>query len=169
MFLISCIIVFELVALNTYFHRERILVIGNQYVNKQSQDFRYYWDRNFQTEVLSQWSRNMKKLLMFRFQQCFTPFNLLVVHECSDRGLFRHLDFRNKEKSWKNIFFLEIIAFELVASNTHFYRERILVIGNQYVNKESQTFRYYSERIFQTEFLSEWWKSMKKLLPCGFK
>ena len=43
------------------------------------------------------------------------------------------------------IFFyhLEIIAFELVALNTRFYSERILVIGGQYVKKQSQDFRYY--------------------------
>ena len=41
-FLDSEIIAFELVALNTRFSWERMLVIGCQYVNKQSQDFRYY-------------------------------------------------------------------------------------------------------------------------------
>ena len=40
------------------------------------------------------------------------------------------------------IFDLEIIAFELVALNTHFYCERILVIGCQYGNKQSQDLRY---------------------------
>ena len=34
-----------------------------------------------------------------------------------------------------------MIAFELVALNTHFYRERKLVIWSQYVNKESQYLR----------------------------
>ena len=29
----------------------------------------------------------------------------------------------------------EIIAIELVALNTHFYRQRILIIQSQYVNK----------------------------------
>ena len=33
------IIVFELVVLDTSFYWERILVIGCQYLNKQSQDF----------------------------------------------------------------------------------------------------------------------------------
>ena len=36
----------------------------------------------------------------------------------------------------------EIIAIELVAVNSHFYREIILVIGAKYVNKESQDVRY---------------------------
>ena len=40
------------------------------------------------------------------------------------------------------LFDFEKIAFELVAINTVFDRERILVIGCQYVNKECQDFRY---------------------------
>ena len=48
------------------------------------------------------------------------------------------------QKKIEKIFFdLEIIAFELVALNTCFYLERIVVIGHQYVNKQSQDFRYY--------------------------
>ena len=37
----------------------------------------------------------------------------------------------------------EIIAFELVALNTRFYLENILVIFSHYANKESQDFRYF--------------------------
>ena len=33
---------FESAALNTRFYWERTIVIGSHYVNKQSQDFRYY-------------------------------------------------------------------------------------------------------------------------------
>ena len=48
------------------------------------------------------------------------------------------------QKKIQKIFFdFEIIAFELVALNTRFDRERIPVIGCQYVNKQSQDFRYY--------------------------
>ena len=36
----------------------------------------------------------------------------------------------------------EIIAFELVSLNTRIYWERRLVMGCQYVNKQSQDFRY---------------------------
>ena len=38
---------------------------------------------------------------------------------------------------------LEIIAFVLIKVNTRFYWERILVIGCEYVNKQSQDFTYY--------------------------
>ena len=46
-------------------------------------------------------------------------------------------------ESEKVFLVLEIIEFELVVIITNFYRERILVIGSQYVNKESHDFRYY--------------------------
>ena len=38
---------------------------------------------------------------------------------------------------------LRFIAFEFVALDTRFYLEKILVIECQYVNKQSQDFRYY--------------------------
>ena len=48
------------------------------------------------------------------------------------------------EKKIEEIFFhLEIIAFEMIALNTPFYTERILVIACQYVNKKSQDLIYY--------------------------
>ena len=48
------------------------------------------------------------------------------------------------QKKIQKIFFdLEIIAFEMFALNTHFYWKRILVIGCQYINKESQDLRYH--------------------------
>ena len=47
------------------------------------------------------------------------------------------------KKIQKYFFGFEIIAFELIAWNTRFYWERILVIGCQDVNKQSQDFRYF--------------------------
>ena len=48
------------------------------------------------------------------------------------------------EKKIEKIFFgSEIIAFELVALNTRFYWENILVIGCQYGKKESQDFTHF--------------------------
>ena len=48
------------------------------------------------------------------------------------------------QKKIQKIFLdFEIIAFELVALDTRFYWERILVIGCQYVNKQSQDYRYF--------------------------
>ena len=73
--------------------RERILVIGSRYVNRQSQDFRYYWKSILRTQFLAERSKSMRKLLPCRCEQCFWPFNMLTVHKCSDMGLFRH--FRN--------------------------------------------------------------------------
>ena len=98
---------------------------------------------------------------------------MLDVHKCSGKGFFRHLSkhgfcslsFRKYISYEANLFFQnvqslryvsemqkkiekkflvsEIIAFELVALNTQFYRERILVIGSQYVKKHSQDFRFH--------------------------
>ena len=48
-----------------------------------------------------------------------------------------------QKKINKRFFGFEIISFVYVALNTGFYKERILVIGCQYVNKQSQDFRYY--------------------------
>ena len=74
------------------------------------------------------------------------------------------------QKKNENIFsILQIIPFELVAWKTNFYQEIILVIGSQYVNKQSQDFRYYCDRIIRTEVLSERPKHMTKLLPCRFQ
>ena len=48
------------------------------------------------------------------------------------------------QKKFQKIFFdLKIIAFDLAVLNTRFYSEKILFIGCQYVNKQSQDFRYY--------------------------
>ena len=60
------------------------------------------------------------------------------------------------EKKVEKMFFVsEKIAFELISLNTHSYLERKLVIGSQYVNKQSQDFRHYSDRLFRTDALSD--------------
>ena len=48
-----------------------------------------------------------------------------------------------QKKIRKNVFDSEINSFELVALKIRFYWERILVIGSQYVNEQSQDFRVY--------------------------
>ena len=48
-----------------------------------------------------------------------------------------------QKKGGKIFLDFETIAFQSVALDTRFYWERILVIGGQYVNEESQDFRYY--------------------------
>ena len=54
-----------------------------------------------------------------------------------------YVDSRNRKKIGKIFFDCEVNLFELVALNTRFGGERILVVGCQYVNKQSQDFRYY--------------------------
>ena len=167
------VIAFKLVALNTRFYLERILFIGCQYVNKQSQNFVYFYERIFRADFLSVCSRIVIKIMPRRFKQSFGAFDMLTTHKCSDTGLFRYLNnpafcslyfqkqitseahlffqsIRNfkqiskiKRKNQKIFFVFQIIAFELVALNTRLFLERILFIGCQYVNKQSQDFRYY--------------------------
>ena len=48
-----------------------------------------------------------------------------------------------EKKIEKMFWILEKIAFQLISLNNQFYRDKILVIGSQYVNKQSQYFRYY--------------------------
>ena len=85
------IIAFELIALNTCFYWERTHFIGCQYVDKQSQDLRYYYDRFFSADFLSYWPKNTTKTLASWFKQCFGTLNMLTAHKCYDTGLFRHL------------------------------------------------------------------------------
>ena len=70
-----------------------------------------------------------------------------------------------EEKILKIFLYFEVILFELVLLETRFYWERILVIGCQYINKQSQDFRYYWNRMFWADFLYEWSKNMKKNSP----
>ena len=84
-------IAFELIALNTCFYGETIFVIGCQQVKKKAQDFRYNYIRNFRADFLSNWWRNMTKILPCRFKQSFGHFNELTVHKCCETELFRHL------------------------------------------------------------------------------
>ena len=48
-----------------------------------------------------------------------------------------------QKKNQKIFWVLKKIPFDLISWNTHFYRERIIPIMSQYVNKQSEDFRYY--------------------------
>ena len=48
-------IIWNDVVKHSLLRRDRILVIGRHYVKKQDQDFRYYLERIFPTELLSGW------------------------------------------------------------------------------------------------------------------
>ena len=158
MFSVSEIISFELVVLNTQFCRERILVIDSQYVNKQSEDSRYYKDRMFRTKVLFEWLKSMKNYFWAELGSVSEAFKMLTVHKCCDSGLFMHLInhavssilfhkyvsyesyllFQNvqdlisssemQKKIQKNLLVFKIIAFNSLRWTVTF-TERILVIG----------------------------------------
>ena len=48
-----------------------------------------------------------------------------------------------RKKCLENCFDFEITALQLVALDTRFYCDRTLFSGCQYVNKQSQDFKYY--------------------------
>ena len=48
-----------------------------------------------------------------------------------------------QKKNHKMFFGFEMIPFELVALNTRFYWDNILVIRCHYANKDSEDFRYF--------------------------
>ena len=57
------------------------------------------------------------------------------------------------QKQIEEIFFdFEVIAFQLVSVNPRFYWERILVIGCDYVNKQSQNYTYYKNQFLELIF-----------------
>ena len=56
------------------------------------------------------------------------------------QNLMEISEMQNKKK--KIISLSEITAFELVAVTTNFYRERKLLTGSQYGNKQSEDLRY---------------------------
>ena len=123
--------------------------------------------------ILFRVTKNMTKILLWKFKQSLGSFNTLTVHKCSDIGLFRQLSrppscslqypkqiisrpifilkvfqilcrFRKCRKKIERICFdLEVITFELVVLNSRFYWETILVIMCQYVKKQSQDLMYY--------------------------
>ena len=129
----------------------------------------YFFDLIFFKSV----KKNMRKIVPCWFKQSFKRFNMLTANQCSNTGFFRHLSnpacsipyfqieittlthlfFQSipkfmhipimQKKIWKIFFDFEIIAFQLVALDTHFYWERVLVIECEYVNKKSQDFWYY--------------------------
>ena len=108
---------FELVVLNTRFYWERILLIGCQYVNKQSLDFIYCLDRIFEAVFLSDWSKNMTKILSCSFKNWFGPFNMLIFSKCSDTWLSRHFSNRafaayslTKKSPLRLILFLKVFT-----------------------------------------------------------
>ena len=65
--------------LQIVFIKKKLLVIGCQWVNKQSLDFAYDSERFFLTGSPAQGSINMVKVLSFRFQQCFGPFTMSLL------------------------------------------------------------------------------------------
>ena len=104
----SDLIEFELVALDTRFYWERILVIRCQHVKERCQDFRYYQNKVFRADSLLEWTKNMTKILPWRFKQSFGWFGMLTVHKCSDIDGFRH----SSNLAFCSLYFLKEITSE---------------------------------------------------------
>ena len=104
--------------------KNRIILIGSQCVNKQSQNLACEKQRVFPTQLAWQWSMNLIKMLWWRFVKCLGTFTILLVEWLSETGLFRRLSFhvfgvRNfgNTKSMRVIFFFQNIQNLLYISN----------------------------------------------------
>ena len=104
--------------------KNRIILIGSQRVNKQSQNLACEKQRVFPTQLAWQWSMNLIKMLWWRFVKCLGTFTILLVEWLSETGLFRRLSFhvfgvRNfgNTKSMRGIFFFQNISNLLYISN----------------------------------------------------
>ena len=67
--------------------RNRILVISGPWGNKQPYVSKLQSGRCFPNYFSSQWSKNMLKLLSWRFYQHLEPFNKLTVEGCFETAL----------------------------------------------------------------------------------
>ena len=64
---------------------------GRQCVHEQFEYFPCYSETIFPIQLLSHWSINMPKVLLFRFEQCLGPFIMMLFKGFSETGLFRYL------------------------------------------------------------------------------
>ena len=97
-----------MVALTSLLYQEIRLVTWSQCVKKKSQDFSRYLDTYFWTSVLSEFPKNIMKLLSSRFQQCFQPFNMLTVLGCTKPWLFRDLH----KHFFRRLYFRKYISYD---------------------------------------------------------
>ena len=67
-----------------------------------------------------------------------------------------------QQKTERLFFYFEVIWFELVALDSRFYWDRILFIGCEYVNKQSQDFRYYENILSGAHFILEYLEKYEK-------
>ena len=105
----------------------------------------------------------MAKVLSFSYEQCFCPFNVLLVEGSSYMGLLRHLSnhvfwilkFKDRWSIWV-IFCLKMFKIESKLTKCKkksekvvSLKKRILVIDSKSVNEQSQHFAYHSGGLFQ--------------------
>ena len=78
------------------------------------------------------------------------------------------LGFRNAKTHWGKTFCFLYNCIWLGCGNFSLLR-RVLLFCSHCVNKQSQDCRYQSERHFPTQFISEWWNNLIKVLSCRFQ
>ena len=166
-------VAFALVLLNTRFYWEKRHFIGCQYVNKQYQDFRYtkteffvlifflnhkkIWKKYCRAEVrcgsdiltcwlcisvLTRGFLGISVTVRFAVYNFRNKYPLRLIFFFPSIANFKSIS-EMRKKIQKGFFDFEIFAFELVALGTPFYWETIHFNTCQYVNKQSQDFRYY--------------------------
>ena len=101
----------------------KILFIGTQCLNKQSQDLACQPERVFRTKFRCQWLINIIKVLSCRFRHCLCTFTILLVEASSETRLFRHLsnnvfgacNFGNTKSYEGHLFFQRVQNFRQIS------------------------------------------------------
>ena len=104
------------------------------------------------TQLFSQWSRKIVKVLSLRLKQCFGPFTTLPVKGCSEMGLFRHLPHLSKSviseihKLWRSSFFenvqnlMQIWKIQKKCKKNFFWDKCIWIFTLNCLYQEENTF-----------------------------
>ena len=95
-----------------------MLFIGRECVKKHPQDLACLKQRLFSTQLTSQWSMNMIKIMLCRFQQCFGTFTMFLVEGSSERRVldiylttFSESVISEIQNQWRLSFFSKYLKF----------------------------------------------------------
>ena len=92
------------------------------------------------TQLTSQWSMNMIKVLWFRFQHCLGTFTMLLVEGSSQTGLFRQLSNHvfgvcnfEIQNLWGSSFLSKYLEFNLDLKNAAKNWEKVFFCRDNYI------------------------------------
>ena len=95
-----------------------MLFIGRECAKKHPQDLACLKQRLFSTQLTSQWSMNMIKIMLCRFQQCFGTFTMFLVEGSSERRvldiyltIFSESVISEIQNQWRLSFFSKYLKF----------------------------------------------------------